>query len=304
VPGDAHGGPGNRTCTASVILSVIRATRPALCALAALALTLVAGCSSGGGKHAGPTTPSTTIPARSSATNRGACRSTGAAVVLLDGKHQVGNPTPANKTVAAGQRVWVSTQAGLTRPETRSGILRVICRAETDTLVGALFQAIRPGVTQVVTETKCARGCNELAFVADITVVSATRLVKSVGRCPSTPFFGSAVGGFNRGIRGIGERMVPITALNVRLCEYGLDGRLTRVTLLKAAAALRLQAHTNLLRTLVGDGSSICHPAQLSFLLIFADDAQQVDVRDFCGVVVNGAVAAKPTKNWLNELQP
>jgi len=97
--------------------------------------------------------------------------------------------------------------------------------------------------------------------------------------------------------------MVPITALNVRLCEYGLDGRLTRVAVLKPAAALQLEADTNLLRPLRGAGSSSCHPAQRSFLLIFANDAQQVDVQDFCGVVGNGAIAANPTTKWVSELE-
>jgi len=75
------------------------------------------------------------------------------------------------------------------------------------------------------------------------------------------------------------------------------------VALLKPAAVLRLQADTNLLRTLVGAGSSSCHPAQPSFLLVFANDAQQVGVQDFCGVVSNGTIAAKPTTKWRNELQ-
>jgi hypothetical protein len=279
--------------------------RLSVCALVAAVALLVAGCSGGGGNHATPTTLKvTTVPAHAPSTNRSPCPSQEAAVVLLDGIHQVGNPTPANKTVAAGQTVWVTTEAGLTQPETRSGNLQVICRAETEALVGTLFRAIRPGVAPVVTETECARGCNELAFLAEITVVSATHVVASVGQCPSTPFFGSAPGGIGiQGIQGTSERMVPITALNVRFCEYGLDGRLTRVALLKPAAALRLQADTNLLRILVGDGSSSCHPAQRSFLLIFANDAQQVEVQEFCGVVSNGTIAAKPTTKWLNELQ-
>jgi hypothetical protein len=278
-------------------------TRRAFYATAAAVALLVAGCSSDGGNHAAPPTPSTTLPAHAPSTNISACPSEGTAVVLLDGIHHVGNPTPANKTVAVGQTVWVTTDAGLTQPETRSGNLQVICRAATEALLGTLFRAIRPGVAQVATETKCARGCNELSFLAEITVVSATHVVANLGQCPSTAFFGSGPGGINSGIRGINERMVPITALNVRLCAYGLDRRPTRVALLKPAAALRLQADTNLLRTLAGDGSSSCHPAQRSFLLIFANDTQQVDVQDFCGVVGNGAIAAKSTMTWLNELQ-
>ena len=48
---------------------------------------------------------------------------------------------------------------------------------------------------------------------------------------PNTKFQTYALGRTNRAMRGINERMVPITALNVRFCEYGLDGRLTRVAL-------------------------------------------------------------------------
>ena len=294
---------GNRPCVANVILSTMVARLLSACGLVTVVTLLVAGCSSGGGKQANPTTPSTTVPTHAQSTNISVCPSNGAEVVLLDGIHQVGNPTPAKKTVAGGQTVWVTTDPGLTQPETRSRNLQVICRGQTGALVGTLFRAIRPGVAQVVTQTRCARGCDELGFLAEITVVSATHVVAGVGQCPSTPFFGSGPGGINSGMRGINERMVPITALNVRFCEYGLDGRLTRVALLKPAAALRLQAVTNLLHTLAGAGSSSCHPAQQSFLLVFANDTQQVDVQDFCGVVGNGAIAAKPTTKWLNELQ-
>jgi len=69
-----------------------------------------------------------------------------------------------------------------------------------------------------------------------------------------------------------------------------------------AAAALQLRADTNLLRTRVGDKSSSYHPVQRSFLLIFANDVQQVDVQDTCGVERNGAVAATPTTTWIHEL--
>ena len=133
------------------------------------------------------------------------------------------------------------------------------------------------------------------------TTMSLSHVVADLGPCPSTnSAFGSAA--TNSGVRALTKKMVPITALNVLVCRYGLEGQLTRVAVLKPVTAAQLEADTNKLPASTRAASFSCRPTQQSFSLTFANDTQQVQVQDACGAMINGRSWARPTPKWLNEL--
>jgi hypothetical protein len=133
------------------------------------------------------------------------------------------------------------------------------------------------------------------------TVVSASHVVANLGPCPSTDSSFDPEGTIV-GVRGLTTKMVPITALNVLICRYGLNGQLVRVAVLKPAAAAQLEADTNGLKTSTRAVGFSCHPAKPSFFLAFANDTQQVHLQDVCGGMGNGVSWTRPTTRWLNEL--
>jgi hypothetical protein len=133
------------------------------------------------------------------------------------------------------------------------------------------------------------------------TTVSPTHLVADLGQCPAddTSFYPEGV---NAGVGGLTRKMVPITALNVLICRYALDGQLARVAQLKPIAAAQLETETNVLQPSTRAASFSCHPAVGALFLTFASDTQQVHLQAVCGGMGNGGSWTRPTTKWLNEL--
>jgi hypothetical protein len=110
---------------------------------------------------------------------------------------------------------------------------------------------------------------------------------------------------FNAGVRGLANRLVPIDALNVRVCRYGRNGRLVGSAALSPLVTAPFEHETNRLVTnRFGGGSCVSTPPV--YFLTFAGDTQQVSVADEgeCGgYVSNGVRGARTTAKWRNELQ-
>jgi hypothetical protein len=133
----------------------------------------------------------------------------------------------------------------------------------------------------------------------------------------------------NANLAGRGTRIVPIEALNVRICKYAttassaqrhLPAELIGSALLKPPAAAAFADETNRLpivpRRNFGCGSvSGAEPIGPgpTFVLAFAGHSQQFTlIEDFARsgtsrpsacVVDNGVISARPTTKWSNELQ-
>jgi len=118
----------------------------------------------------------------------------------------------------------------------------------------------------------------------------------------------------NAGITGLGTKLMPIAASEVRLCEYVDNGvkrppsRLVGMDLLEPPTAQRFENETNAVRArpaLPSCPPSITGYTFDSFVLTFANDSQRaVMVADLgCGGdASNGVFAAALTSKWLNEL--
>ena len=114
---------------------------------------------------------------------------------------------------------------------------------------------------------------------ATTTTVSPSHIVANLGRCPRHyPTESLAV--LNKGVRGLGIRLVPITALSVRICEHA-NGPLARSEILLPAIATPFGQATNLLKSLTphepvvrcfGPQGPTNFPA--SFVVTFANDSR------------------------------
>lgn len=109
----------------------------------------------------------------------------------------------------------------------------------------------------------------------------------------------------NVGVPGLAIRLVPITALTVRVCDYPTDRvRGQRFAMLtRRSTVAHIEDETNRLPTLPqrSRGMSCGANARAAFVT-FATGTQQVDVIDFCGAVTNGIIVAKPATTLFNEL--
>jgi hypothetical protein len=102
-------------------------------------------------------------------------------------------------------------------------------------------------------------------------------------------------------VRSLRQKLVPIAALNVRICDYASIGALIDSALLKPVAAARLEDETNRLAAVARP--TACHgPPHPVFVVTFANDTQQVNVNNAGCAVSNGVLVATPTKKWLNDL--
>jgi hypothetical protein len=149
------------------------------------------------------------------------------------------------------------------------------------------------------------------------TTVSPRHAVADLARCPRR-YPPESLTVLNKGVRGLGVRLVPITALNVRICEYA-NGALVRSEILLPAIAIPFGQATNLLKSLTphepvvrcfapqGPTGPTSSPA--SFVVTFASDSRQVtlsggtDPCDGSFGLTNGIFNAATTGTWVTELE-
>ena len=109
--------------------------------------------------------------------------------------------------------------------------------------------------------------------------------------------------------------LVPITALNVRICEYA-NGPLVRSEILSPAIAIPFVRATNLLKSFTPHGPVVgCIGPQgptnfpASFVVTFASDSRRVTLSggtDSCDGsfgLTNGTFNGATTGKWVNELE-
>jgi hypothetical protein len=135
------------------------------------------------------------------------------------------------------------------------------------------------------------------------TTVSRSPAVRNLARCPSGPDSLRLLAFRNAGVAGVAERLVPIAALDVRLCNYGPQGRLASSALGQSIAAGRLATQANGFQKFTAPQRRLaCREVDVT-LLIFASDSQQVSIETYgCGVNVatNGVLTVRPSNTWLD----
>jgi hypothetical protein len=136
----------------------------------------------------------------------------------------------------------------------------------------------------------------------------------TLGPCPKTAPL-TDVTKLNAGVKGLGRVLVPITALRVRLCQYGNNGRLDAERTLVSSEAVGFEADANSAlpvrptttappyspsgnQGLVGDDCLGDVPRTVTF----ANDSQRVDLQPTCYGESNGVLVAVPTERWYSEL--
>jgi hypothetical protein len=158
----------------------------------------------------------------------------------------------------------------------------------------------------------------QTAAAVSTTSVPAGYTVAALGPCPVHDVT-TNLGALNRGVAGLGKRLVPIDAVNVRICEYDshwidgshvVPGNLVESALLKPRAARRFEAETNRQPPTDVPGPSGCTGAgggALFFVLTFANDSQRTSLAwqdTSCGPVPvsNGHFAAYASSAWSIDL--
>jgi hypothetical protein len=147
--------------------------------------------------------------------------------------------------------------------------------------------------------------------------VSPGYAVAGFGDCPNQPTT-TSVAVLNGGIVGLAQRLVPIEAVNVRICEYDsrwvtgddvVPGRLAESALLKPLAAREFEAETNRQPTARPGPLGCTGPggAVVFVFLTFANDSQQVSLALQLGACAlpalsNGYYTAYPTPGWTIDL--
>ena len=102
--------------------------------------------------------------------------------------------------------------------------------------------------------------------------------------------------------------LVPIDALNVRLCKYGRTGsrsRLSGVSWLALSAAKAFASETNQLTSTTEPAVACARSApSFSYFVTFAVDTKTVDLyAEGCpATVTNGAVTANASPRWYSDL--
>lgn len=138
---------------------------------------------------------------------------------------------------------------------------------------------------------------------ATTTTVSVSHDVANLASCPAT----IPLTTLNGGATGLDKKLVPIAALNVRVCRYESTGRrLLGAATLEPLVAATFEDATNRLPTLTGPLPDCPRPPASSphFFLTFASDSQRVDLdaSPACGVVTNGTLSAYEAAKWVSEL--
>ena len=133
------------------------------------------------------------------------------------------------------------------------------------------------------------------------TTMAPSPVVANAARCPEVEPT-SSPSTLNARIRGLAGKLVPITASNVRVCDYVDPGRLAFSGLLTGSAATTIENTANALRLPPRLNISRC-PGSPPWLITFANESQQVTVASYCGgVLSNGLFTISNSQKWFNEL--
>ena len=134
------------------------------------------------------------------------------------------------------------------------------------------------------------------------TTVSPWHVVGDLRKCsskaPTEP-----VTNLNAGMQGLDKKLVPITAVTVRVCRYP---QAIAPSFYDSQAAGQFETLTNRLAIQSAAGAPGivgCADGPL-YVLTFASDKEQVDIEARgCGKATNGVLDANPNTHWLNLLQ-
>ncbi len=135
-------------------------------------------------------------------------------------------------------------------------------------------------------------------------ITAAPPLVAGLGACPST-WPALSLLRLPSVVESSKRTLVPITALNVRICEYGgVPPRLERSGRIASPAIVKSIEDTA--NRLARSSDATCdQPAGApAYLVTFADNTRQVIVsEDACGFLTNGVRGAKSNAEWLRALR-
>jgi hypothetical protein len=106
-------------------------------------------------------------------------------------------------------------------------------------------------------------------------------------------------------VQSLKRTLVPIVAMNVRICAYGgLPRRLERSGRVVVPANVKSLEDTTNRLVRVPDRACELPLGALVTVVTFASNARQVDITEYaCGVASNGVRLAESNAKWLNELR-
>jgi hypothetical protein len=135
-------------------------------------------------------------------------------------------------------------------------------------------------------------------------ITTAPPLVAGLGACPSTPPILS-LPKLPAVVESAKRTLVPIAALNVRICEYGgVPPRRERSGRIASPAIVKSIEDTA--NRLARSSDSTCDQpvGAPAYVVTFADNTRQVVVsEDACGFLTNGARGAESNARWLRALR-
>jgi hypothetical protein len=134
------------------------------------------------------------------------------------------------------------------------------------------------------------------------TTVSHSHVVANLGPCPKR-LLPTSLAEENYYVRGLYKTLVPIRALNARVCQYSVVNRLVGSKVLGRSVSTQFLDETNRLSSAPPGPPRSCPQTRPTFLVIFANNIQRVSIVSYqCGDVVNGAIPVPPTRKWFNDL--
>jgi hypothetical protein len=264
------------------------ARRPALCAPLSVIALLVVGCSSGGGKHATPTT-TTTVP--------------GARVVRIDNFPNPEGPVGHFSASYSPKAFAAAIRELPSRLPPSSG-------HQSCQLGGTVVLTLADGTSRRY--GPCSKPTAiVIAMDALYATFSPSHVVANLDECPTR--LPASVTRENA-VHGLDQKLVPIRAVVVRVCRYLVEGVAASSPLMLAGQGFvtgaslvaKLEAATNGLgRVPRTPQKETCQRQAPSFLVTFADlSRRNVNVEDTqeCGWVTNGAFTAQGTRAWRDAL--
>jgi hypothetical protein len=151
--------------------------------------------------------------------------------------------------------------------------------------------------------TPVGTGCFVKAKSGSATQAPAPCSALKLGTCPRKPTL--SVAALNADVRGLYASLVPIRAVRMRACQYSYGGRLIASQVFGRTVTVPFENETNRLASVPQRLAPVkCGPNAPSYVVTLANQTQQVRIASYhCGDVVNGAIVAVPTREWLIEMQ-
>jgi hypothetical protein len=207
--------------------------------------------------------------------------------------------------VQPGSAAWLGGEP--VRNEQRPSFMMTTPRS----LVADMFVLLLPCLT-ACSSTKQSAAATPTTAAATGNPATPPRPVPNLEPCPTNNALIRAHT-INAGIPKLTHTLVPITALEVRICTYFPDGVLGEIGLLNAAATARFEAESNQLPTTkLPANTPNCGVDACGTTLIFANSTQHVFVYEGIGPTLhasgnteasNGELAALPTTAWIQDLK-